>query len=215
MCLLEKVEKIEIQATKNSEWYYHKFSFTDERFRNILDEGIKCRKLLGMRSAGNNGKYYISLLKDLYDDSLNSGFNSFMNVCTSFIISDIEPIRCSVKMQDLYHLFAWSRIPLRGSGFIDEFQAYKMIIPDKFIGLQCPLYNWISEMLDERYTADFVDYLLALKDMIMIMKKLNFILPIYDYSRKNVNEVHLIDADAYLDICDDLSDDVRKIVKKR
>ncbi len=215
MGLLEEVKKIEVPEEKNPDWYYHHFHFLDEKFKNMLDEGLKCRKLLGQKSSGNNGHYYISLIKDLGEDSLNSGFDGFMRVCTSFIISDIHPIKCSVKMQSLYHLFAWSRIPLRGSGFIDEFQAYKTITPDKFIGIQCPLYNWISEALDERYITDYTTDLASLRDIIKIMRAYGKELPIYDYSRRSANEVHLIDSDAYLDVCDNWIDDVQKLSKRR
>lgn len=215
MSLIAEVKSIEYPSVRNLNWYYHSFYFVEDNFRDMLQDGIKCCELLSRKSGGNNGKHYISLIKDLGVAKENYGFNSFMKSSTSFIIDDIKPLKCSTSMWWLYHLFSSIKIPLRGSGWKDEFQEYMKIDSSKFVGLQCPLYNWVVEALDERYISDFTIDFKNLKNIIEILKEYGHVLPIYDYSRRNGEKVHLIDQDRYLDKCDCMLEEVKSLTKRR
>ena len=215
MNLVSKIESIENPSVRNLNWYYHSFYYTDEAFKDFIKNGIKCRKLLSLDSSGNNGNYYISLLKDLGVDDEDYGFNGFMNVSTSFIIDGINPVKCSTVMWPLYHLFSRTKLPLRGSGWKDEYQEYLRIEPLKFVGLQCPLYNWINVALDERYISDFTIELINLKNIILMLKEYGVRLPIYDYSRRAGENVHMLDQSKYLYKCDEIIEEVKRITKSR
>lgn len=215
MNLISEIESIEIPSVRNLNWYYHSFYCTEENFKDFITNGIKCRKLLSLESSGNNGNYYISLLKDLGIDEEDYGFNSFMNNSTSFIIDGINPVKCSTVMWPLYHLFSRTRLPLRGSGWKDEYQEYLKIDPLKFVGLQCPLYNWINVALDERFISDFSIDLKNLKNIILTLNEYGMNLPIYDYSRRVGENVHILDQSKYLDKCDEMVEEVKRITKSR
>lgn len=211
----ELFEYLEISARRELDWYYHSFYFEQERFEDMITDGIKCRKLLGLDATGNNGHHYISLVKDLGIDDQDYGFDSFMKSSTSFIISGINPVRCSTAMFPLFHLFAKTSISLRGSGWKDEFQEYLKICPDKYVGIQCPLYNWVKDFMNERYICDISRDLINLKNIITILREYGRELPIYDYSRKDGENVHLIDQDRYLDKCDDMVVEAKRLMKSK
>lgn len=215
MNLIDVLKAIELPATKNPIWYYHSFYFEKNRFEDMITDGIKCRKLLGLKASGNNGHHYISLVKDLGVNGQEYGFDDFMESSTSFIISGINPVRCSTIMFPFFHLLANTSISLRSSGWKDEFQEYLKICPDKYVGIQCPLYNWINTALDERYIIDITHDLKNLKSIIEILREYEIVLPIYDYSRRDGESVHLINQDKYLDKYDGVLEEVKSLTKSK
>lgn len=213
MDLIKEVENIERPGIRDLEWYYHTFYYTDDHFRDFITEGIKCRELLNLGRGGNNGRHYISLLKDLGVKEEMYGFDSFMESFSSFILTGIHTVRCSTVMWPLYNLFANTKIPLRASGWKDEYQAYLKIEPSKFVGVQCPLYNWLIETLTHPCIGDNTRELVSLKKMILLLKEYNINIPIYDYSRKNGEHVHIIDQEMYLDKCEEMAEEVEERTK--
>lgn len=190
MDLTKEIASIETPSTRSLDWYYHSFPEQETIFTSILTEGIKCRHLINKEGSGNNGKYYISLTKDIGVDYGASAFYSFMKCCTSMIVDNIKTRKCINTY--LFHFLANTAIPIRCSGWEDEFQAYKIIEPDKFVGIQCPLYYWSAN--DHKY------YLEQLKKLIIVMKTLEISLPLYDYTRHQGTRVHTINPDAYLEL---------------
>jgi len=204
MNLIDEVISIETPAIRNLNWYYHSFDYSRLNFIDMLTNGLKCRKLLNLKGSGNNGSHYISLLKDHLNDNDLYGFDSFMTVRTSFIIDEsLQTFKCSDKF--FLYYFAKTLLPLRHSGFKDEYQAFKEILPSFFIGLQIPLYNWVT---GDYYWAR--EYYTMLKEIILIMQELNLSLPLYDYSRREKEKVHVIDSTAYLNIHDTLISSTKK-----
>lgn len=148
MSLIEEIKSIETPITRDFNWYYHGIPEDKDVIKNILSEGIKCRKLLGQKGAGSNGKHFISLSKDIGVDEDMSAFHGFRRCTMNIIIDNIKTRRC-INYFFFLHYLANTRFPVRFSGFHDEFQAYKIIEPDKFVGIQCPLYYWTKSYVEE------------------------------------------------------------------
>lgn len=213
MSLIEKIESIETPCARDLNWYYHGTCKDIEGIKAILKEGIKCGYLLGQESNINNGRYFISLSKDIGAQKDHSSFYSYRTVI-NIIIDDIKAHKC-IKYFSLLPYLGDTRLPIRFSGWDDEFQAYKIIEPDKFIGIQCPLYYWVKSYLDGGTTNWF---LVNLKKLIIAMKALENTLPLYDYSRLDGTSVHQINPDRFLEIYDEeiesLTDEERRILRK-
>lgn len=198
MSLIEEISSIETPSTRDLNWYYHAIREKPDDIKNMLSEGIKCRKLLGRKGDGNNGQYFISLSKDIGADESLSAFHDFRKSAMNIIIDNIEARRCYHFL--FYPFLANTRFPVRFSGFPDEFQTYKMIEPDKFVGVQCPLYYWIECYEEDEIYKYFLD---AFKDLIIVMKLLESSFPLYDYSRLQGTSVHQINPDEFLLIYDE------------
>lgn len=198
MSLIEEVKSIETPSTRDLNWYYHGIHEEPETIKNILSEGIKCRNLLGQKGGGTNGKYFISLSKDIGIDEEISAFHSFRRCIMNIIIDNIKACKC-IDYLPFLHFLANTRFPLRSSGFPDEFQTYKIIEPDKFVGIQCPLYYWTKGYEEEGIYKYFLD---AFKNLIIFMKLLESNLPLYDYSRLQGTSIHQIDPNKFLEIYD-------------
>lgn len=206
MSLIEKIESIETPSTRNLMWYYHAIHENIEDVKNILSEGIKCRKLLGQKGEGSNGKYYISLSKDIGVQENISAFHGFRRCVMNVIIDNIKTYKC-LDYLPILHLLDYSILPIRFSGFPDEFQIYKIIKPDKFVGIQCPLYYWTKGYEENGNYKYFLD---AFKNLIIIMKLINSNLPLYDYSRLQNTYVHQINVDGFLTIYDEAIENLTK-----
>lgn len=199
MSLIEEIKSIETPSTRDLKWYYHGISEDTGAIENILSEGIKCRNLLGQKGGGNNGKYFISLSKDIgIDEKSLSAFHDFRRCQMNIIIDNIKARRC-IDYSPLLHLLANTRFPIRSSSFPDEFQIYEIIEPDKFVGIQCPLYYWTKGYEEEGTHKYFLD---ALKNLIIVMKMLGSSLPLYDYSRLQGTSIHQINPNEFLAIYD-------------
>ena len=219
LSLVDEIECIETTCTRDYNWYYHCIGNDVGRVENILTEGIKCRKRLGKKGGGCNGKDFISLSKDICVDGVYSAFHSFRKWFASIIIDNIDAYKCidvDFIPVPIIHLLANTRLPIRFSGFHDEFQAYKIIEPDKYVGLQFPLYLCTKEYEESK---NDIFYLELLKNVIIVMKQFECRLPLYDYSRIQGNSVHQINLDDFLMVYDrkisNLTSEEKRLLLKR
>ncbi len=222
MSLTEEIKSIETPSKRDLSWYYHcipNHSDNDDVIKNILSEGIKCRNLLGQEGVGCNGEYFISLSKDIgavgdISEIHPSAFHFFRSWGANIIIDGIKARKCL----DIYflHLLANTKFPIRPSEYQDEFQFYGIIEPDKFIGIQYPLYQLAYLYEKYGYNKDLLDHL---KNLIFVMKLLESKLPLYDYSRLQGTSVHQINPDEFLAIYDgaigELTSEEKHILQKR
>lgn len=186
---LKEIEKIETgNIVKNLNWYYHGFDFGDTV--NIMKKGILAKKYLDFPEPiyGNNGKHYISLSKDTA--SFDDAFNNFKSVCPMIILDNLEAIECKDNL--LYYFFRFTPLPFRYSFWRGEYQVYSKILPDKFIGIECMVYEWAKD--------DKLFMLKQFRCMLEMLRSLEIQLPIYDFSREEDNLVHQIDTDAFLEL---------------
>ncbi len=214
MSLTKEVIYIETPSFRDLDWYYHGIPEDTDKMMNILSEGIKSRSLLGQKGVGSNGKYFISLSKDIGIEGDFSAFHGFRRCLMNIIIDDIDAHKC-VKYIPFLYLLANTRFPIRYSDFLDEFQVYEIIKPDKFVGIQCPLYYWAK---DYQEAGNYKYFLEAFKNLIIAMKLLEIRLPLYDYSRLMGTSVHLINPDEFLLIYDRLIENLtseEKLILRR
>lgn len=197
----EEIKRIEEQAKRCDDWFYHAFFYSEDKFRNMLIQGIKSRRSLHKRvplwDAGHNGKHYISLSKLIPVSLEHSAYENYKS-CFSFVLTDINPIKC-FKI-GAPSLLANTIIPIRFAATDDEYQMYKEILPDKFVGIRTILLSW--------YLSKDVNQLIMLKKIISVMKSEGINLPIFDYSRGIKNSVHTINQDEFMSISDDLIDSI-------
>lgn len=198
MGLVEEIEAIEYPGIRNFKWYYHGFVYSNETFIDMLLCGLKCGKLISVDSKGYNGKFYISLSKDMGIKNVGKSSYKVFSGYPRFIIYNIKPIKCS---NILYGDYANTILPLRHSYYEDEFQAFWRVKPKFFIGLECSILNW--------YKKGDRESLEDLKKMIIIMKKLDIKLMVYDYSRCDYDNIHIIDQDKYLTLSKDILDSLK------
>lgn len=186
---LKDIENIETKSVvKNLNWFYHGFSF--ENFAEIMEKGVLAKKYLDfpVKSFGLNGKHYISIAKDT--NKPGNALNSYKRTGPLVILDDIEAIKC--KNKKLYGYFKNTFFPFRYTEWNDEYQVYSKILPEKFVGLECMVYDWARE-----------NNLFLLKRFYYMLEKMIYLdisLPIYDYSREENNKVHELDKEAFLEI---------------
>ena len=208
------IEKVETPAIRNLEWYYHSLikighsetlSMNDESLISILKEGIKCNKLLKRSGkGGSNGRYYISLSKNvaLHDrDNRETAFYKFLKNYISIIIDDINLIRCG-KYSRLKGLLNNTKYTGRTSSYYDEYHEFWEIKPEKIIGLVYPLYIRLEN--NELYKK----YLEELRNIILTIREINIDIPIYDYSRLEEETIHLINTELFLENYDKIIEEM-------
>lgn len=211
MIISDTIKAIETSQTRKTEWFYHAFLYKEKLFQEMTTQGIKCRKLMSKefkeeyRSTGHNGNHYISLSKMETVESHNSSY-LYYEERPAFIIDDIKVQKCTYAMD--YGILEKTRWPFRHSGFLDEYQAYRIIRPDNFVGIRASILMWYQE--DYRY------YLESLKKMILFLQEHSIDIPIYDYSRAFDYRIHQINPEAYLKIFDSIIEELEtpKIKKK-
>lgn len=194
------IRSMECQSSLDMKWYYHAFRYNEDYFLNMINQGIKCNKLLGKTSCDctHNGRYFISLSKIVVASGKeNSAFDNFLS-WPGFIIDNIKATKCVQVSAPT--ILGDTLIPIRFSSNYDEYQAFKVIDPSKFVGLRCCLLSW--------YRSGKREYLENLKKMILALDSQNVDLRIYDYSRRDGTSVHVVDQDGYLTGCDLLIDDL-------
>lgn len=206
----EIIKSIESDAVRDMNWYYHAYQGIDASYRlkRMLLEGIKCRLLLYDKrdlygtysyTFAKNGHHFISLSKDIDAIPEKSSFLHYLNEI-NIIIDRIFAFKCSTEKD--YKRFRFTAVPLRSSGYHDEYQAYRHISPKHFVGLQCSLLNWYYN----GYTFKFAD----LKNLLTIMAEEGIDLPIYDYSRAIGPHVHILNKSAYLEAYPQIQEDIKK-----
>lgn len=189
--LCDEIAKIEYIAKvrKNKKWYYHGVASKD-RLSKILESGLMCENLMGYSRTrdGYNGRYYISLSKDVSKDIYASGYSQYIDKYPMIIIENILAFKCLNLNRNT--IFTNTVLPFRTSGYKDEYQAFNRISSRKFRGIEAKAYAWAqSEKMDE---------LKELRDIILLMNEEKLSLPIYDYSREEDGVIHEIDKEKYL-----------------
>lgn len=197
----EEIRRIEEQTERCDDWFYHAFFYSDDNFKDMLTQGIKSRRALHKKvslwEAGHNGKHYISLSKLIPVSLEHSAYENY-KYCFSFVLTGIEPIKCFKIGAPSF--LANTILPIRFSATDDEYQMYKEILPDKFVGIRTILLSW--------YLSKDVNQLIMLKKIISVMKREGINLPIFDYSRGIKNSAHTINQDEFMNISDDLIDSI-------
>ena len=154
-----------------------------ELVKEILQNGLKSAHLRGEKRGGlYNGKYYISLNKRNEDP--DSSFNQYAkHHDIRFIFDNINPIHAKFNF-DIFFMFCNTIIPIRSSGWEDEYHAFGKVEPSKIVALEYSLHY----MTKEGYRFD-KEKLIYLKQVILCLKELKKDLPIYDYtSNKEYNK---------------------------
>lgn len=194
--LLEQIRRIEPKViTKDPEWYYHGIVYKRSEFMDMLICGLKCANQLGVKACGSNGKYYISLSKDIPNKLNSESAYMYMKFThPMFILDNVKAYKCTSSYARI--AFINSQIPLRYSTWDDEYQAYSRITPDHFVGMECPLEDWTNNIKYYKNIALLKD----LRDMIITMNELGINLPIYDSSHELLGQLYEIDKEKYLHI---------------
>ncbi len=192
--LLNQIDDIEQKIiNKNPEWYYHGIVYKRSDFIDMLVCGLKCAKLLGLKNGGYNGKYYISLSKDIPNkQNVESAYMYLKWSSYMFIIDNIKTYKCTHSY--FRELFKQTKVPLRCSTWDDEYQAYSIITPDHFVGMECPLKDWINNI---HYVKN-LELLKNLRNIMINMNELRIDLPIYDSSDELAGRLYEIDKEKYL-----------------
>lgn len=200
------IDFIESPSVIDLAWYYHAFWYKPNNFSDMVTQGIKCNKILGKKDcyASHNGKYYISLSRIVQSSKDNSAFQNYFE-WPSFIIDDIKATKCIQISEPIF--LGNSIFPIRFSSNFDEYQAYKIITPDKYVGLRCSIMLW--------YQNGQKKHLENLREMILFLKSQRISLPIYDYTNWADLSIREINKDAYLEMCDDIIVEAEKIEKER
>lgn len=184
---IDIIEDMEERVEINLDWFYHSVYYDKEKYSSILTDGIKCNELLHKPGCGvYNGKYYISLSKITIPD--NQCFRFYATLKPSFIIHDIEPIKC-VNISE-YEQYINTEDPRRMGNYDGEYQYYYFIQNTCIIGI---VYNLLE--MQKRMTRFDKNPIIELIKINSLLEELNINIPIYDYSRRDKTLVHEIDKE--------------------
>lgn len=170
----------------SKEWYYHASKYEYDKYRNILTNGILCNYLLMNKSSKYNGKYYISVCKNLECDYDCSSYLQYLESVPMFILNEnidaIETQRETLLGLSLVNTRSTHRI----SEFDDEYQVPFKISAESIIGIEYYLNKIIKyKMIKE----NVITPLFEVKSLVKLLDKLNLDIPIYDYSTyKEINK---------------------------
>lgn len=121
-------------------------------------------------------------LKEPIQDSVWEGFYPFYPM---FVIEGISALPCKFLGfgNSLYDLFEDSFLPLRGSGYIDEYQVFNLIKPEKIVGMQFGIFE--ATKCTEAYRL----YLGKLFRLVKLLDELGKDVFVFDYSTgKEINK---------------------------
>lgn len=190
--LLNYIEDTPIEIKED--WFFHGTSGDINVIEKILNEGIKCAYLRKEKSTqGFNGKYYVSVSKK--SDDPKSIYNVY-KFWPTFIIDGVKPIKADIRNQS-YQCFRETIIPLRTSYKKDEYHAFLKIDSSKIVALGYNLY------LFEPGNKFYINRLRMLKELVLLLEKLEKNIPIYDLSSEreiNKEKVRSLKIEDYLDI---------------
>lgn len=154
---------------------------------------FKMCKKIRIKGCGNNGNYYISLSKDIPNKlNSNSAYMYMKFTHPMFILHNVKAYKCEDKYTRIP--FIYTKLPFRYSTWDDEYQAYSIITPDHFVGMECPLECWLDNIKYYKNIALLKD----LRNMIIAMNELSINLPIYDSSHELSGKLYEIDKERYL-----------------
>lgn len=191
---MDIINSIEEESKVKLTWFYHSAFYNHENYKNILQEGIKCNFLLGKSSVGKyNGPYYISLSKmTIPDNNCFLKYNCGNN--PTFIIDGINPIEC--ESIEEYEKYIETKDKRRTCNLPGEYQDYYQIDSDKIIGILYNFYYYMSTKNPDKEKY----YIKELRDLINLLNDLDKDIPIYDYSRRDTNNVHIINKTKFLSL---------------
>ena len=171
----------------NSKWFYHASNFDEGIYGNILINGIKSKFLRGEfgKSYSFNGIFYISVMKALKEPIQDSAWEGFYPFYPMFVIEGISALLCKHLRfgNSLYDFFEDSFLPFRGSGYIDEYQVFNLIKPEKIVGMQFAIFE------ATKCTKAYRLYLGKLFRLVKLLDELSKDVFVFDYSTgKEINK---------------------------
>ena len=190
--IIKEVEDKKIEV--NSKSFYYAKEFDAEKYKSILTKGIEADFIKKDAFYDASGKYYITLTRNQnkYKDFSDSSYLRDINYSPLFIID--ENIKAyKAKETSLSRLMLTNtRLPLRGSFYVDEYQVYKKISKDSIVGIEFLIQNIIERRIVSSrviYEKSMVDILKELKNIVLLLEELKVDLPIYDYTEnKEINK---------------------------
>lgn len=172
--------------TLNEDWYFHATRNDIDIIKKILDEGIKSAYLRNEKGNTFNGRYYISLYKNIEEAE---DLKAWLIWRPKLIIQDISPYYADRHKLIFRKLFINTKVPLRTSEWDGEFQQYLQIEPSKIVALE---YN-LSRMISNADTSITKVHLKFVRDMVLCLQQLNRDLPIYDMSsEREINKAKIL-----------------------
>lgn len=172
--------------TLNEDWYFHATRNDIDIIQKILDEGIKSAYLRNEKGNTFNGRYYISLYKNIEEAE---DLKAWLIWRPKLIIQDISPYYADRHKLIFRKLFINTKVPLRTSEWDGEFQQYLQIEPSKIVALE---YN-LSRMISNADTSITKEHLKFVRDMVLCLQQLNRDLPIYDMSsEREINKAKIL-----------------------
>ena len=147
-------------------YYYH--AFEKNSMIPILKDGIKCTFLQSKKNNGGyNGAFYVSICKKT--DFIKSAYKLYSDDKYDMFILSPSIRAIKTHKNGIVDLFADTIVPVRSSVYDDEFQVFLKIAPSYIKGIR------LSELQDK-------DDLVNLKNKLLILKKYNIDIPVYDFS---------------------------------
>lgn len=181
--IISYIEDKDIAVDDN--WYFHATKTDINSIKNILEEGIKSSYLRNQKGNHFNGKYYISLYKNIKEAEK---LKLWLSKYPKFIISDISPFYASRNKFKYRQLFINTRVPFRTSEWDGEFHQYLKIEPSKIVAIEYDL-SYILNNMD----GNIKENLKFLKELILCLEQLNKDLPIYDmFSNREFNKKKIL-----------------------
>lgn len=175
---LKNIELFKTDISIDNSWYYHDFGGDLDILANILDKGILCKKELGIKkniTNGYNGMYYISITK--YSEDPISIFKKLDSKPLIIISSKVKAIKTHPSNNFIYEWSCNTPLPFRTSSYSDEWQVYKKISPNMFIGIY---YNLLKKL---KYSTK-EKLLLELFQIVELLDHFKLDIPIIDGSDK-------------------------------
>lgn len=184
MNYLEVLNDIEDKENElNANYYYHAFDYDIREFISMVMHGIKSRILLFKHGVGNNGLFYVSLSR--CEECDDSAYKRLYNLPKFIINPNIKVIKTrNYKKYGLYPIdLSNTFLPLRESGYDDEYQKFLLVSPKNIIGIEYNLYDIYIKYGSINY------YLEVLKSMVEDLKLQKRDIPIIDKSsKKEINK---------------------------
>ena len=182
----------------NYDWFYHGTNYNIHVIKDILVNGIKCQKDLQIDARGSNGKYYISVSKNLgeYADRKLSAYYGYLG-SVMFVLDESLPAHKAKLDKGINKIIAIllknTPVAYRVSGFVDEYQVFRKINPSYIKGLGFSIRGMMEERINKQKIAIFgdssTDLLKQLIELTTALDDLNLDLPIYDLSsNKEINK---------------------------
>lgn len=152
--------------------YLHSCSYYSLKY--LLENGILCNKMISSLKKGHyNGKYYPSIMKYLKEYCNKTDYAYKYRIEDPMIIIDknIKTIKSDIN-NSFYELFKNTRFPFRNSEWLDEYQVYKKICRDNFLGIN--------------YNFSLTGNIEILKYICHLLNELKMDIPVVDYESKRM-----------------------------